>query len=66
MNVNNCDACGRFVGMGGSFAMIFDFVAMEPSHEIFRCKKCTETIGPCCSNARPADENMKPYQWILQ
>lgn len=64
-NENNCDMCGRFVGKGGSFAHHYDFVAMEPDYDIGRCKKCTETHGPCLSNARPHDGNMKPYEWII-
>jgi hypothetical protein len=63
--MDNCDLCGRFVGCGGSFAMIFDFVKMEPSHDIARCKKCTETIEPAQSNARPYNKEMSQYQWVL-
>lgn len=59
-----CDDCGRFMSLSGgaSSARMYDFVAMEPSYDHARCRKCTETIGPVQSNARPANGDMSPYQ----
>ena len=61
-----CDDCGRYSGLhsGASSAMIFDFVAMEPSHEHLRCAACTKKLGPVHSNARPANGDMKPYETV--
>ncbi len=61
-----CDDCGRYSGLhsGASSAMMFDFVAMEPSYDHLRCAACTVKLGPVRSNARPADGNMTPYETV--
>jgi len=61
MYVYNCSRCGRFMSKG-SWAYIYDFVAMEPSHDIQHCEKCTSDGFPALSNARPFDGDMSPYQ----
>lgn len=61
-----CDDCGRFASTdGASAANIYDFVAMELSHEHFRCRRCTERLGPAVSNARPWDGDLAPYQRLF-
>lgn len=59
--VPRCRICGRFCS-SGTAAVIFDLVAMEPSHDIVHCAACTEKHGPAVSNARPADGDMSAYQ----
>ena len=61
-----CTDCGRFMVLAGgaSSARMYDFVAMEPSHDHFRCAECTKRLGPVCSNARPYNGDMRPYQSI--
>lgn len=61
----NCDICGRFVGRGGSWAHKYDMVAMGLSHEAYRCRSHTRSVGPIQSNARPHDSDMSPYQGIF-
>lgn len=62
-----CDNCAKFARPnGGSFATIWDFVGMGLDHEQFRCGPCTERLGPAQSNARPADGDMSPYQWLVE
>jgi hypothetical protein len=56
-----CTDCGRFCSRG-TWALIFDFVAMEPSHEHFRCERCVDRLGPAGSNARPRNGDMSPYE----
>lgn len=43
----NCDTCGRFMKCepGASWRMVYSGVNLEPDHEEFRCKKCTEKYG---------------------
>lgn len=61
-----CDCCGRFMSPdGATWAMIYDFAAMEPKYERYHCKACTESYGPAQSNARPHDGNMGPYQGYI-
>ena len=50
-----CDDCGRFMSCTpeASWAVKYDFVAMEPKYEHWRCKRCTSEMGPVTSNARP-------------
>ena len=59
-----CDDCGRFAALsnGASSAMMFDFVAMEPSYDHLRCASCTSKLGPVRSNARPSNGDMTPYE----
>lgn len=57
-----CDDCGQFMREASSWAHIYDFVAMELSHEHFRCKRCTERLGPVRTNARPANGDLSPYE----
>jgi hypothetical protein len=59
-----CDDCGRFMS-DGTWADIYDFVAMECAYCHFRCPRCTEALGPAQSNARPYNGNMRPYQGRL-
>ena len=64
-----CDDCGRFMdpsASGASWAYKYDMVAMECSHEHWRCSKCTDKYGPVHSNARPADGNMSPYERVIK
>ena len=60
----NCSRCGRFMSKG-TWANIYDFVAMELSHEIQHCQKCTDSGFPALSNARPYNGDMSPYQGIM-
>lgn len=59
-----CDDCGKFMAWkpGASSATIYDFVAMEPSHDHFRCVPCGERLGPVYSNARPYNGDLSPFQ----
>lgn len=59
-----CDDCGKFANLtnGASSAMMFDFVAMEPSYDHLRCASCTVKLGPVHSNARPSNGDMTPYE----
>lgn len=66
LNETNCDVCGRFAGKGGSWAHRYDFVAMEPTHDPVRCKRCTETHGPILSNARPSPNNTNRYEGMIE
>lgn len=66
MSDGKCTDCGRYMSLAGgaSSARMFDFVAMEPRYDHFRCVRCTEHLGAVCSNARPHDGNMSPYQSV--
>jgi len=66
MQTEKCDKCGKIAQMckGSSYACIFDFAAMEPSHDNFRCLDCTEKHGQTLSNAMPSNDDMSPYQRI--
>lgn len=58
-----CDDCGRFMTpAGGSWAHIYDMIGMGLDHEHWRCRRCTDLLGPVASNARPYDGDMSPYQ----
>ena len=60
-----CDDCGRFMdctASGASTAYQYDFVAMECTHEHWRCPSCTARLGPVRSNARPHNGDMTPYE----
>ena len=60
-----CWDCGRFGRWdGSSSAAIYDLVLMELSHEHWRCRACTSKIGPVESNAKPADNDLTPYQSV--
>lgn len=62
----HCHDCGRFMALigGASSARMFDFAAMEASHDHFRCRVCTAKLGPVHSNARPSDGDMRPYESV--
>jgi hypothetical protein len=61
-----CDDCGQFATSepGSSGARMYDFAAMEPDYDHFRCKRCTERLGPVHSNARPASGDMRGYEQV--
>lgn len=63
-----CDDCGKFAsfakGSGASSALIYDFVGMGLDHETFRCRRCTEELGPVRSNAKPWDGDMSRYEGV--
>lgn len=61
---SKCTDCGRFM-RDGTWAAIFDLVAMELSHEHWRCTRCTGKLGPAQSNARPHNGDMTPYEGRL-
>lgn len=67
MQIERCSDCGNDAGMckGSSIATIYDFNAMEPSHEHFRCLSCTQEQGCAPSNARPSDNDMSRYERIF-
>jgi hypothetical protein len=61
---NRCDTCAKFASnKGATFATMFDFVAMEASHDSMRCSACTERLGPVKSNARPHDGDTSKWEW---
>lgn len=63
-----CDDCGRFMSFehgGGSWGNRYDFVAMEQITTRTRCTACTKRLGPQCSNARPYDGDMRPFQGLF-
>lgn len=62
--IYNCSRCGKFTSRG-TWANIYDFVAMEQSHEIIRCEKCSDAGHAAHSNARPSDGDMRPYEGKL-
>ena len=43
-----CEACGRFhvAGPGSSWAVRFSGWPPMPDHEVTRCVRCTERLGP--------------------
>ena len=59
-----CDDCGRFMSAmsDASWAIIYDFVQMEPIREHWRCKRCTIDLGAVTSNARPYNGDMRGHQ----
>jgi len=59
-----CDDCGRFMSCTpeASWAVKYDFVAMEPKYEHWRCKRCTSELGEVASNARPHNGDMRGHQ----
>ena len=61
-----CNDCGRFMVLdgGASSARMYDFVAMEATHDHFRCASCTVKLGPAHSNARPHDGDMRPFESV--
>lgn len=48
-----CDRCGRFMQCvdGASYAMRYSGFPPEPDHEAFRCKGCTQAVGPLMPQA---------------
>ena len=61
---SRCDDCGRFMSKG-SWADIYDFVALCCDYQHFRCARCTEKLGPALSNAKPHNGDMSPYQGVF-
>jgi hypothetical protein len=59
-----CDDCGRFMSCTpeASWAIRYDFVAMEPICERWRCRRCTAELGAVTSNARPHNGDMRGHQ----
>lgn len=41
----NCCTCGRFIGSGASWAMIYSGYPPEPDHEIYQCAECNGKYG---------------------
>ena len=67
MQTEKCIDCGKVADMcaGSSTACIYDFEAMEPSHDIFRCLSCTNEHGCAPSNARPSNNDVSGYQEVF-
>lgn len=64
-----CDDCGRFMDYtdsGASAAYKYDFIAMECTHQHWRCPFCTARLGPVRSNATPHNNDMTPYEFLVE
>jgi len=43
-----CECCGRFFRYepGCAWKMVYSGVIPEPDHELYRCRRCVEAVGP--------------------
>ena len=64
MSAQQCNDCGKFM-KDGTWAEIYDYVNMSLEYDHYRCRRCTEKLGPAKSNARPRDGDMSQYQGVI-